>query len=62
LDQVDGVGPKRKRSLLQHFGSIKKIKSATVEELCQSPGISQSLAQTIVAQLEKVQEKREKMA
>ena len=53
LDQVDGIGPKRKRLLLQHFGSIAKIKRATVEELCQLPSISQSLAQTIATQLKK---------
>jgi excinuclease ABC subunit C len=53
LDQVDGIGPKRKRSLLQHFGSIAKIKRATVEELCQLPSISPRLAQTIATQLKK---------
>ncbi|MGI2326403.1 excinuclease ABC subunit UvrC [Planococcus sp. YIM B11945] len=33
LDNLEGVGPKRKQQLLKHFGSVKKIKEASVEEL-----------------------------
>ena len=33
LDAIDGIGPKRKQRLLQHFGSFEKIKHATREEL-----------------------------
>lgn len=33
LDEIEGVGPKRKQQLLKHFGSIKKIREATIEEL-----------------------------
>ncbi|QCR33180.1 excinuclease ABC subunit UvrC [Lysinibacillus sp. SGAir0095] len=33
LDKIEGVGPKRKQQLLKHFGSIKKIKESSVEEL-----------------------------
>lgn len=33
LDDIKGIGPKRKKQLLQHFGSIKRIKEATLEEL-----------------------------
>ncbi|MCM3387546.1 excinuclease ABC subunit UvrC [Ureibacillus chungkukjangi] len=33
LDEIEGVGPKRKQQLLKHFGSIKKIKESSVEEL-----------------------------
>ena len=47
LDQVDGVGPKRKKLLMKHFGSLKKIRAATVEELSALPGINQSLAEAI---------------
>ena len=35
LDDVIGVGPKRKRDLLKHFGSLKKIREATVEDIAQ---------------------------
>ena len=33
LDEIEGIGPKRKQQLLKHFGSIKKIKESSVEEL-----------------------------
>jgi excinuclease ABC subunit C len=47
LDDLPGVGPKRKTSLLRHFGSIDKIRMATVEELSKVPGISTAIARTI---------------
>lgn len=47
LDQVDGVGPKRKAMLLKHFGSIKKIRAATVDEISELPGINRSMAEAI---------------
>ena len=33
LDDVEGIGPKRKKELLKHFGSVKKLKEATIEQL-----------------------------
>ncbi|WP_342581622.1 excinuclease ABC subunit UvrC [Ureibacillus sp. FSL W7-1570] len=36
LDEIEGVGPKRKKQLLHHFGSVKKIKEASVEELMEA--------------------------
>ncbi len=51
LDEIDGVGPKRKRLLLKHFGSIDKIRKATIDELGQLQGISQTLARQIAAQM-----------
>jgi excinuclease ABC subunit C len=47
LDDVPGVGPRRKALLLNEFGSIKKIASASVEDLSALTGISSSLAETI---------------
>lgn len=47
LDDVSGVGPKRKRELLTHFGSVAAIKGASLEELSKVPGISKLLAQEI---------------
>jgi excinuclease ABC subunit C len=47
LDRVNGVGPKRKAALMKHFGSIKKIRAATVEEISELPGINASLAEAI---------------
>lgn len=46
LDNIPGVGPKRKQQLLKHFGSIKKIKEASVEQL-QEANIPKNLAETI---------------
>ncbi|ETP68859.1 excinuclease ABC subunit C [Planococcus glaciei] len=46
LDNLEGVGPKRKQQLLKHFGSVKKIKEATVEELREA-GMPLSLATSI---------------
>jgi excinuclease ABC subunit C len=47
LDEVAGVGPKRKNMLMKHFGSFKKIRAATVDELSGLPGITKSLAKAI---------------
>lgn len=47
LDEVGGIGPTRKRALLNAFGSVKGIKRAALADLEQVPGISQSLAHTI---------------
>ncbi len=44
LDEIDGVGKQRKNTLLKHFGSLKKIKKASIEELQNAPNISKSLA------------------
>jgi len=51
LDQVPGIGPKRKKALLQHFGGLQSITSASVRDLAKAPGISQDLAEEIYAQL-----------
>lgn len=47
LDDIPGIGGARKKSLLTHFGSLKKIREASLEELASVPGISESLAKTI---------------
>ena len=47
LDTVPGLGEKRRKDLLKHFGSLKKIRAATVEELRAVAGIGPKLAQTI---------------
>ncbi|WP_125766519.1 excinuclease ABC subunit UvrC [Lapidilactobacillus wuchangensis] len=46
LETIQGVGPKTRTKLLKHFGSMKKIKSASLEEI-QELGISKTVAQTI---------------
>lgn len=52
LDHIPGVGPKRKRLLLKHFGSIKKIREASVEQLKQL-GIGEKVSQTIIEHLKR---------
>jgi len=47
LDEVGGIGPTRKRALLNAFGSVKGIKRAGLSDLEQVPGISGALARTI---------------
>lgn len=44
LDEIDGVGPKRKKLLLRHFGSLAGIRKSTLDELSSVEGISKSLA------------------
>jgi excinuclease ABC subunit C len=51
LDTVDGIGPKRKKALLKHFGSVKAIREATPAEIAQVEGISAVLAEQIKAAL-----------
>ena len=47
LDDLPGIGPTRKRALLKHFGSPKKIREASIEELTAVDGISRALAEKI---------------
>nr|WP_218129009.1 excinuclease ABC subunit UvrC [Nonomuraea maritima] len=51
LDGVPGLGPARRRALLTHFGSVKKLREATAAEICEVPGIGPSIAEVIVSTL-----------
>lgn len=51
LEGIDGVGPKRRRSLLRHFGGSAQVASAGLEELAKVEGISRILAEHIYATL-----------
>ncbi len=51
FDQLDGVGPARRRALLRHFGSAEHVLSATAEELEGVPGVPAKTARSIYAQL-----------
>jgi excinuclease ABC subunit C len=44
LDAVPGVGPRRRRAILRHFGSVRRVREATVEELTTIPGITSDIA------------------
>jgi excinuclease ABC subunit C len=51
LDDVPGLGEVRRKSLLKRFGSLKKLRAATVEEIAEVPGIGTRTAESIVAAL-----------
>jgi len=47
LDEIGGIGPSRKRALLNHFGSAKAVSRAGLDDLAAVPGISQAMAEAI---------------
>ncbi|WP_028875103.1 excinuclease ABC subunit UvrC [Tepidiphilus margaritifer] len=47
LEDIPGIGPKRRKALLAAFGGLDGVKEATVEDLCRVPGIDRQLAQTL---------------
>jgi excinuclease ABC subunit C len=47
LDEVPGIGPNRKRSLLMHFGTARAVKGAALEDLERAPGISRGTARQL---------------
>jgi excinuclease ABC subunit C len=52
LDAIPGIGPKRRRALLERFGDIEGIRQATVEALQEVPGINEETAQALKSGLE----------
>ena len=52
LDEMPGLGPKRKDALLAHFGSIQKLRKATAAEIAEVAGLSDKLAGEVKAYLE----------
>ncbi|MFW3462116.1 excinuclease ABC subunit UvrC [Streptomyces microflavus] len=51
LDDVTGLGETRKQALIKHFGSVKKLRQATIEEICEVPGIGRRTAESVAAAL-----------
>ena len=49
LDEIDGIGPTRKRALLNHFGSVRAITDAPLDALIRVPGLGKAAAEKIYA-------------
>jgi excinuclease ABC subunit C len=47
LDDVPGVGPKRKKALMKAFGSMKRLRAASVEQIAGVPGVSEDVARRV---------------
>ncbi len=47
LDEVDGVGPKRKRAIMRHFGSMRRLRAASVDDIAQVKGVPEAVAQEV---------------
>ncbi|MFI9641574.1 excinuclease ABC subunit UvrC [Micromonospora sp. NPDC051925] len=52
LDAVPGLGEVRRKALLQHFGSLKRLSAATVDEITEVPGVGRRTAEAILAALD----------
>jgi excinuclease ABC subunit C len=53
LDEIPGIGPARKRALLDKFESIETLEAASIDEICEAPGISVKIAEAIKHNLTK---------
>ena len=51
LDEIPGIGPRRRRALLREFGSVEGIRQASVEEIANVPGMTRALAEQVKAEL-----------
>jgi excinuclease ABC subunit C len=51
LDGISGLGPTRRQALMNKFGSVKKLRAASVDEVAKVPGIGRATAESIVSQL-----------
>ncbi|MEX0174267.1 excinuclease ABC subunit UvrC [Streptomyces sp. LMG1-1-1.1] len=51
LDAVAGLGDTRKQALIKHFGSVKRLRQATIEQICEVPGMGRKTAEAVVVAL-----------
>jgi excinuclease ABC subunit C len=58
LDGIPGLGPARRKALLKTFGSVKRIRAATVEEIAAVRGIPMAVAEAVYTSLHEVSNDR----
>ncbi|MER5969885.1 excinuclease ABC subunit UvrC [Streptomyces sp. NPDC002055] len=51
LETVPGLGETRRQALLKHFGSVKRLRAATIDQICEVPGIGRKTAETVLVAL-----------
>ncbi|MFJ1601081.1 excinuclease ABC subunit UvrC [Streptomyces sp. NPDC088261] len=51
LDDVPGLGETRKQALIKHFGSVKRLRQATIEQICEVPGLGRKTAEAVAVAL-----------
>jgi excinuclease ABC subunit C len=51
FDEIEGIGPVRKKALLKRFGSVRRMREASVDELAETPGIPRELAERLKSHL-----------
>ncbi|WP_019885351.1 excinuclease ABC subunit UvrC [Streptomyces purpureus] len=51
LDGVPGLGETRKQALIKHFGSVKRLRQATIEQICEVPGMGRKTAEAVAVAL-----------
>ncbi|UUN26239.1 excinuclease ABC subunit UvrC [Streptomyces sp. FIT100] len=51
LDAVPGLGETRKQALIKHFGSVKRLRQATIEQICEVPGMGRKTAESVAVAL-----------
>jgi excinuclease ABC subunit C len=51
LEEIPGIGPKRRQLLLKHFGSLEGIRNATIDELAAVPGMTRKAAEELKSML-----------
>ncbi|MFJ3929624.1 MULTISPECIES: excinuclease ABC subunit UvrC [unclassified Streptomyces] len=51
LDAVPGLGETRRKALIKHFGSVKRLRGATIEQICEVPGMGRKTAESVLVAL-----------